>query len=66
MTARDNPFPGMDPWMEATWSDVHLSLIGYIRDAVSESLPPDLRVRLEQQISIGDEGEKRRPDVAVV
>lgn len=66
MTTRDNPFPGMDPWMEATWSDVHLSLISHIRDTIGEALPPDLRVRSEQQISIGDEGEKRRPDVAVV
>lgn len=66
MTPRDNPFPGMDPWMEATWSDVHLKLIAYIGDAVSEALPPDLRVRSEQQVSIGNEGERRRPDVAVL
>ena len=66
MTSRDNPFPGIDPWMEATWSDVHLKLVAYIGDSVSEALPPDLRVRSEAQISIGSEGEKRRPDVAVV
>ena len=52
--------------MEATWSDVHLKLIAYISDTVSEALPPDLRVRSEQQVAIGTEGEKRRPDVAVI
>jgi len=27
-----NPFPGMNPWPEEFWQDVHASLLVYARD----------------------------------
>lgn len=69
----ENPFPGMNPWLELSWETVHVKLIGYIADAIDEFLPPDLRVRAEEGVNIGaddsheDSGRKnrRKPDVAI-
>src|SRR5271156_6064588 len=70
-----SPFPGMDPYLESFWGDVHTSLITYARNQLRVQLPPDLRVRVEEQVAVqvasGDNGpvtERRRfyPDVRVV
>jgi hypothetical protein len=67
----ENPFPGMNPWLEIGWESVHAKLLTYISDALNESLPPDLRVRTEEGVTIGSgdsetgHGAKRRPDVSV-
>jgi Protein of unknown function (DUF4058) len=45
-----SPFPGMDPYLEAHWRDVHASLVIYIHDALQESLPPELRARVEERV----------------
>ena len=45
---RENPFPGFNPWMQRVWHDAHLMIIGYIRDALNEELPPDLVTRTEK------------------
>ena len=45
-----SPFPGMDPYLEAHWRDVHVSLVIYARDALQESLPPELRARVEERV----------------
>jgi len=47
-----SPFPGMDPYLEAHWSDVHASLVIYIRDQLQPQLPDDLRARVEQGLRI--------------
>ena len=63
-----SPFPGMDPWLEWHWGDVHHSLIQYSRDALQPRLPEDLRARVEERVFVEDEGERRRsvvPDVVV-
>ena len=39
-----NPFPGMNPWMQTRWHDVHVRLITYIADELGETLPPALRM----------------------
>jgi hypothetical protein len=66
---KNNPFPGMNPFLERHWSDVHTKLITYIADALAETLPDDLNARSEEHVTLhyGD-GEQRpmRPDVAVV
>jgi NDP-sugar pyrophosphorylase family protein len=31
---RNNPFPGMNPFLERYWSDVHTKLVAYIGDAI--------------------------------
>lgn len=65
----NNPFPGMNPYLEASWPDVHTRLIGYISDALAEKLPMDLSARAEEEVTVGSEdGEllaRYRADVAV-
>ena len=63
-----SPFPGMDPYLEARWSDVHQTLITYSRDALQASLPPDLRARIEERVYVETEAEQIRrivPDLHV-
>jgi Protein of unknown function (DUF4058) len=64
----DNPFPGMNPFLENFWQDVHTTLIAYIRDAIAENLPRGLKVRAEEAVALEDDnGEGRivRADVVV-
>jgi hypothetical protein len=64
-----SPFPGMDPFLERHWEDVHTRLIGYIADDLAERLPDDLAARIEESVYIDtgeDERMLRRPDVRVV
>lgn len=66
----DSPFPGMDPYLESRWSDVHVRLIAYIGEALQTRLPSDLRARSEERVFVesADGGAPRvfRSDVAVV
>ncbi len=67
MTSQDNPFPGMNPFMERTWPDVHVRLIALILDELGFGLPVDLTAQGEQQVDVlGGEALRYRPDVAVV
>lgn len=64
-----SPFPGMDPYLEQFWRDVHASLIIYARDAMQGYLPPDLRARVEERVFVESPlGVERSvyPDVRVV
>ncbi len=65
-----SPFPGMDPWMELRWRDVHASMIIYIRNQLQRQLPDPLIARAEETVSIDDLGPDRppsaRPDITVV
>jgi hypothetical protein len=64
-----SPFPGMDPYLERHWEDVHTALIGYVRDALQPQLGEDLIARMEEKVYVEEEdGETRvrRPDVRVV
>lgn len=63
-----SPFPGMDPYLERHWEDVHTALIGYIRDYLQPQLSEDLIARMEEKVYVEDESESRlrRPDVRVV
>jgi hypothetical protein len=45
-----SPFPGMDPYLEAHWRDVHAGLIIYTRDALQSILPRSLRARVEESV----------------
>lgn len=67
MTA--SPFPGMNPWLEGHWRDMHTRLMVYIGDALQEELPPDLVAQVEESVTIQREFEDRTlvaPDVSVV
>lgn len=66
--SRENPFPGMNPWLEAEWSDVHLALIGFLRQDLGGKLPDDLVARAEKHVAITDSSGKTRhyrADVAI-
>ncbi len=64
-----SPFPGMDPYLEWHWGDVHTSLITYARDQLRVQLPEGLRVRVEEHVLVqADDLDDRvyYPDVRVV
>jgi Protein of unknown function (DUF4058) len=64
-----SPFPGMDPYLERHWGDVHHSVITYIRDWLQPRLPSDLRARMEERVYIDLPNPQRAeydPDVRVV
>ena len=47
-----SPFPGMDPYLEAHWLDVHTKLMAYSADALNERLPEELIARTEERVAI--------------
>src|SRR6202161_2553520 len=65
-----SPFPGMDPYLESHWRDIHARLIIYACDALQGVLPRSLRARVEESIlletpqGLGDH--PLYPDVRVV
>src|SRR5437667_169407 len=65
-----SPFPGMDPYLEAHWRDVHARLVIYASDALQSVLPDPLRARVEESVlletpkGLGDH--PLFPDVRVV
>src|SRR5262245_12921905 len=63
-----SPFPGMDPYLEAHWGDVHASAIIYARDQLNRVLPKDLRARAEERVVVAGLERPRPvfPDVRVV
>lgn len=52
-----NPFPGMNPYLEASWGDVHSSLVIYSRDQINEQLPEGLQARVEESVSVAGDDE---------
>src|SRR6185436_4608036 len=65
-----SPFPGMDPYLEAHWRDVHAALVIYARDALQTVLPSTLRARVEESVLLetarGPSDHSLYPDVRVV
>lgn len=64
-----SPFPGMDPYLEKHWRDVHAGLVIYSRDQIQEQLPAGLRCRVEERVLLETpEGRTRSmyPDVRVI
>lgn len=64
-----SPFPGMDPFLERHWRDVHARLIIYASDRIQEQLPSGLRCRVEERVVLEPpQGQARSlyPDVRVV
>ena len=68
MSVPTNPFPGMNPFLQQFWSDVHGRLVTYIGDALAGELPDDLSARTEESVAVtGDEKPPAyRADIAVV
>ncbi|MBI4607027.1 MAG: DUF4058 family protein [Planctomycetes bacterium] len=64
-----SPFPGMDPYLERHWRDVHHNLVTYARDQLRPWLPRDLRARVEERVYVETEAAVERsiyPDVRVI
>jgi hypothetical protein len=66
-----SPFPGMDPYLEDYWPDVHSRLATYASDHLNPRLPPGLRARIQESTAIEadepDEGDRDTyvPDVQI-
>ncbi len=64
-----SPFPGMDPYLESHWGDVHHALIMYSRDQLQDRLPPGLRARIGERVfveSSNGNGRSIYPDIHMV
>lgn len=63
-----SPFPGMDPWLEYHWGDVHTRFITYAAMQLQPRLPLDLRARIEERVAVESEDDVGFlvPDVRVV
>jgi hypothetical protein len=64
-----SPFPGMDPYLEQHWRDVHHNLITFLQGALNEQLPEGLIARVEERVFLESEegsGRSMYPDARVV
>lgn len=65
-----SPFPGMDPYLDARWSNVHVLMMAAISNALNGSLPSGLEARPEEDVRVeevvGERARGFRPDVAVI
>ena len=63
-----SPFPGMDPYLEQHWGDIHTRLTVYAVDALPAQLPFGLVARVEEGITIDVGVDLRlvKPDLRVV
>ncbi len=68
--SKENPFPGMNPYLETAWPDMHARLIVETCNVLGETLPADLTARAEEAVAIDgvptDDGRSVRADAAVV
>jgi hypothetical protein len=61
-----SPFPGMDPYIEASgmWSDFHGSLLGAIRADLNAHLPQGYAASIELYVWAADRGARAEPELA--
>lgn len=45
-------FPGMDPYLESHWGDIHARLMVYASNQINSQLPDDLQARVEESVSV--------------
>ncbi len=65
---KTSPFPGMDPWLESRWPEVHARLIVYSSNQINRTLPDDLQANIEESLTVhaSDQDSRGiRPDVHV-
>ncbi len=62
-----SPFPGMDPYLEQFWPDLHARLILYACDQIEEQLPGNLVARVEERVVLETEEDLHvvYPDVKI-
>jgi hypothetical protein len=64
-----SPFPGMDPYLEQFWGDIHARLVLYACDQLQGLLPRNLRARVQERVFVDAPQTGERdvyPDVRVV
>ncbi len=49
-----SPFPGLNPYLEGFWSNVHTRMMTYICDQLQSQLPEGLWSRVEESVTIDD------------
>ena len=54
------PFPGMDPYLEPHWLDVHTALVGETRRFLNRTLPRGLVARGEERVAVESNDELAR------
>lgn len=64
-----SPFPGMDPYLEQFWGDVHGKFITYAADQLNTVLPDDLVARSSMYVALAPDATGQRqgyfPDISV-
>lgn len=62
-----SPFPGMDPYLESRWPEVHASLIVYARNQINQQLPNDLQANIEENLAVheADNASSISPDIHI-
>ena len=63
-----SPFPGMDPYLEPHWLDVHTKLVTYAADELNRVLPETLVARTDERVAVESDwgyGKTLGPDVRV-
>ena len=58
--AHKNPFPGMNPYLEQYWRDVHTRLMVYLADTLEPQLPTGLWASIEEQLAVVTDDEPQR------
>lgn len=64
-----SPFPGMDPYLEQHWRDVHHNLITFAEGELNALLPEDLLARVEERVYVESGqgvGRSMYPDIRVL
>ena len=64
-----SPFPGMDPYLEQFWGDLHQTMINRSRASIQKQLPADLVARVDERVVVEPADPLSRkiiPDVRVV
>lgn len=67
-SSEKSPFPGLDPYLEQKWPEVHASLIVYARNQLNAQLPHDLQANIEENLAIrydDDSSRGIRPDLHI-
>jgi hypothetical protein len=63
-----SPFPGMDPFLERHWQDIHSTFMVYAKQQLNQQLPLQLLARVEESLAVEtDDGRFRviYPDISV-
>lgn len=64
-----SPFPGMDPYLEPFWGDIHSRLVIYACDRLQTRIPRDLKCRVQERVfleSVEGAGRSMHPDIRVL